>query len=93
MPLRSTYEKWTEDTPGDFRFSLKLSKEITHVKELESNLACMEKFLSTAGGTGNKKGCLLIQFPGKITLNYFKQVERILSELQDNDPAREWKKA
>ena len=33
-PLRSTYEKWAKDVPEDFQFTLKLSKDITHVKEL-----------------------------------------------------------
>jgi len=92
-PLRSTYEKWVLDVPDDFRFSLKLSKEITHVKDLAGDLACMNKFMQTAGGTGQKKGCLLVQFPGKITLDYFKKVEDILSELQTHDPEQQWKTA
>jgi uncharacterized protein YecE (DUF72 family) len=92
-PLFSTYQKWSLDVPEDFRFSLKLSKEVTHVKNLEGELGCMDKFMQSAGGTGNKKGCLLVQFPGKITLDYFNQVERILQELQEHDPAHEWRKA
>ncbi|HUR65897.1 MAG TPA: DUF72 domain-containing protein [Chitinophagaceae bacterium] len=92
-PLRSTYEKWVADVPDDFQFTLKLSKDITHAKELKGDLACMESFLRAAGGTGDKKGCLLIQFPGKINLEHFNQVEKILEELQRHDHSNEWRKA
>ena len=90
---RSTYEKWAADVPDDFQFTLKLSKEITHATELEGDLTCMDHFLETAGGTGNKKGCLLIQFPGKITLEHFNQVEAILEKLRVHDQSNEWRKA
>ena len=93
IPQQSTYSKWAFDVPGAFRFSLKLSKEITHAKELNSDLACMEKFMQTATGTGEKKGCLLIQFPGKVSLELFHKVEEILNELQVHDPDGEWNKA
>ena len=92
-PMLTTYEKWSLDVPDDFQFSLKLSREITHSKELQGELACMEKFMNSASGTGNKKGCLLIQFPGKITLDYFEKVEKILHELQQQDEMNQWRKA
>jgi uncharacterized protein YecE (DUF72 family) len=92
-PLRTTYEKWANDVPEDFQFTLKLSRDITHAKELAADLSCMEGFLQSAAGTGNKKGCLLIQFPGKISLEHFTQVEQILDQLQFHDPFQEWRKA
>ena len=92
-PLRSTYEKWTNDVPEDFQFTLKLSKDITHAPDLSGDLACMNGFFGAATGTGNKKGCLLIQFPGKINLEHFNQVENILEELRLKDPSDEWRKA
>jgi uncharacterized protein YecE (DUF72 family) len=93
IPLRSTYEKWSVDVPADFRFSLKLNKEITHVKELKGNMEQLDHFMRNAEGTGNKKGCLLIQFPGKITLDYFDKIENILRQLQELDKTCEWRKA
>lgn len=92
-PLRSTYEKWAGDVPEDFQFTLKLSKDITHAKELGNDLTCMDNFLDTASGIGDKKGCLLIQFPGKITLDHYNQVEQILHQLHQHDPPGEWRKA
>jgi len=90
-PLLSTYEKWSKEVPEDFQFSLKVSKEITHAKHLQGDLACMRSFINAAGGAGDKKGCLLIQFPGKITLDYFDKVELILQEIQHLDPTGQWR--
>jgi len=92
-PLHSTYEKWVAEVPGDFQFTLKLSKEITHDAALAADISCMEKFLRAASGTGSKKGCLLIQFPGKITIEHFTQVERLFEQLQNIDPFGEWRRA
>lgn len=92
-PQRSTYEKWVADVPDDFQFSLKLSKAITHDKELSSDISCMENFLHTASGTSDKKGCLLIQFPGKITIEHFTQVERLFDQLRVIDAAGAWRTA
>ena len=92
-PQRSTYEKWANDVPDDFQFTLKLSKDITHVPELRNDIACMDNFLQAATGAGNKKGCLLIQFPGKISLAHFNEVEQILEQLRLHDPDHEWRPA
>lgn len=93
IPQSSTAEKWSADVPGGFRFSLKLIKDITHIKDLQGDYAAIDRFMKFAGGIGEKKGCLLIQFPGKITLDYFKQVEQILQKMQEQDDRSEWKKA
>lgn len=81
------------DVPDDFTFTLKLSKAVTHTKEIETNLPALEKFMHSAGGISQKKGCLLIQFPGSISLEHFEKVERILHQLQQFDVENEWKKA
>ena len=92
-PLYSTYEKWSKDVPEGFRFSLKMSKDITHAKDLQGGLVSMRSFIHAAAGVGHKKGSLLLQFPGKITLDYFGKVEGILRELQQQDPTHQWRKA
>jgi len=92
-PLRSTYEKWAKDVPDDFQFTIKLTRDVTHAKELEGDLTCMDNFLHAAGGTGKKKGCLLIQFPGKISLEHFTQVENILDQLRVYDSGYDWRRA
>jgi uncharacterized protein YecE (DUF72 family) len=89
VPMYSTFEKWSQDVPRDFKFSVKLWREITHCKNLNGDLEQVGKFLKAAAGMGNKKGCLLIQFPGKITMEYFKQVENIIEMAAQQDPG--WK--
>ena len=92
-PLQKTFERWSAETTEEFRFSIKLTKAITHAKELKTDLQVIEKFMRAARGIGNKKGCLLVQFPGKITLDYFKKVEDILQEISQQNFAREWNPA
>lgn len=90
IPRLSTFEHWSEDVPGIFRFTLKLFKEVTHGKELKTGLESIVPFLSAARGIGKRKGCLLVQFPGKITLEYYSQVEKILVALQENEHLQDW---
>jgi uncharacterized protein YecE (DUF72 family) len=92
-PQRSTYEKWAADVPEDFQFTLKLTRDVTHVKDLKGDLSCMESFLQAAGGVVSKRGCLLLQFPGKISIEHFNQVEAILDALAHYDPGDLWRKA
>lgn len=92
-PQLSTYERWATEVPVDFCFTLKLSKQITHSKEAAVDIPCMDHFLKTAAGTASKKGCLLVQFPGKLTLDGFEKVEQILYHLQELDPLQHWRKA
>jgi len=85
VPMYTTFEKWSHDVPDDFRFSVKLSKNITHTKDLHSDLDLIDDFLNAAAGMGNKKGCLLVQFPGKITMEYFKEVENIIERIAQRE--------
>ena len=93
IPQFSTYEKWALDVPGDFTFTLKLNRDITHAKDLSSDPVYIDQFFQSAAGLGSKKGCLLIQFPGKINLTYFKKVEQLFNQLQGHYEANEWRKA
>ncbi len=92
-PKRSTVEKWSNDVSDGFQITLKVSKEITHIKNLESDFSCIGPFINAADGAGKKKGCLLIQFPGKVNLDHFEKVEQILRELQQHDLTEQWRKA
>lgn len=93
VPMSSTFEKWSQDVGDEFRFSVKLWKSITHVKELAFDDSDIETFVKRAGLLQNKKGCILLQFPGKITLEYFNQIEQILKVITYADHASEWNKA
>ena len=60
---RSTYERWAKSVPPSFRFSLKMPKEITHVRRCSDCAAELEQFLDDTSALGEKRGALLIQFP------------------------------
>ncbi|UAY51223.1 DUF72 domain-containing protein [Ferruginibacter albus] len=90
VPLSSTFEKWSKEVPADFKFSVKLWKEITHAKELKFKKTDIDLFLKRIELLGDKKGCLLFQFPGKITLKYFDQVENLLKTIIDSKHSNHW---
>jgi len=93
IPMLSTFEKWALDVTEEFQFTIKLWKEITHVKQLNADPENIDTFFNAANHIGNKKGCLLVQFPGSITSQYSAQIEQILLRLQKSDPAGQWRKA
>lgn len=92
-PKKETFEKWAAEVPEDFTFSIKLSKTITHAKNLVTDFKMIDDFMLAAAGLGKKKGCLLIQFPGKIDIEYFTIVEDILAHLDQFDGNFKWRKA
>lgn len=93
LPMATTFAKWANDVPGEFKFTIKLWREITHIKKLQTDLANIETFLNAAKSLGDRKGCLLIQFPGSITLDYYSEVEQILLKIAETDHLNEWQKA
>ncbi len=58
-----TYRRWAESVPESFRFSVKVPKEITHVRRLRDCQAPLDRFLSQVHQLGVKLGPLLIQIP------------------------------
>jgi uncharacterized protein YecE (DUF72 family) len=93
IPMLTTFEKWSADVTKDFKFTIKLWKEITHAKRLDINLMNVDAFLSSANHIGDTKGCLLIQFPGSITSDYIDKVEQILQRVGQVDRQNDWRKA
>lgn len=89
LPRRQTVERWSDEVTGDFRFTFKLSKEITHCKELNFDKTAINNFLDVINIPANKKGCILIQLPGKITADYFSKLNILLKLM----PVNKWKLA
>lgn len=63
LPMASTFGKWRDRVPEDFRFSLKAPREITHDRRLEDAGGPLEEFLGRAGELGGRLGVLLFQLP------------------------------
>lgn len=81
LPQPATVKRWAASVPDDFRFTFKLWKEITHVKELAYQPTDLEKFLSVVDPAGHKLGCMLVQFPPSVTADAYGQLEALLQEM------------
>jgi uncharacterized protein YecE (DUF72 family) len=68
-------------------------KDVTHIKQLNSELVKVDAFITAIELVGNKSGCLLIQFPASITANFADKVEQILLRIQQLDANNVWRKA
>lgn len=91
IPQPSTVRNWAADVPKEFRFTFKLSKEITHHKDLAFDPQLVMRFFQVISQVGDKKGCVLVQFPPSIRIGHFSQLRFLLSVLRGNDRTQEWK--
>ncbi len=81
LPRASTFQKWADSTPEDFRFSIKLHRSFTHFHKLRSTEG-LEEFCETVGHLGKKWHALLIQLPPSLTYEP-KIVEQFLQKLKE----------
>ncbi|EHQ28731.1 DUF72 domain-containing protein [Mucilaginibacter paludis] len=88
IPMAATVSKWTTEVPPNFRFTFKLWREITHNKGLAFRMTDVEKFMYTINQAGDKKGCLLIQFPPSIKSDNVKQLEHLLTAVHMHNPVQ-----
>lgn len=63
LPSTATFARWAEQTPPDFRFVLKLSRYLTHVRRLRDPEDPVRLFLERAAPLAAKTGPLLLQLP------------------------------
>ncbi|HEU4557165.1 MAG TPA: DUF72 domain-containing protein [Longimicrobium sp.] len=59
----STWARWADSVPGEFRFSAKLPRAITHTARLVDAEAGLDAFLAEVATVGDKLGCVLVQLP------------------------------
>lgn len=91
LPKVSTVSKWAESVRDNFRFTFKLSKNITHAKGLDFNKEDIEIFMQTVAHTGNKKGCLLVQFPPALKIEKLNQLQQLLNVIKNVKDDHKWK--
>jgi uncharacterized protein YecE (DUF72 family) len=65
----ATYARWRDSVPASFRFSVKLPKEITHVRRLQDVGQEIDVFLDAACHLGDRFGCLLVQMPPSLAFD------------------------
>ncbi len=63
LPAAETFARWGAETPHDFRFVLKLSRYLTHIRRLREPEDSVRLFLERAEPLAAKTGPLLLQLP------------------------------
>jgi uncharacterized protein YecE (DUF72 family) len=63
LPKSSVVESWAAEVPAGFRFVLKASRRITHIKRLKDASEPVSYFLKAAGVLKERLGALLFQLP------------------------------
>jgi uncharacterized protein YecE (DUF72 family) len=78
LPPESAVETWRATVPDDFRFAVKGSRFITHMKKLKDPAPPLEKFFARADRLGPKLGPVVFQLPP----NWPVDVDRLADFLQ-----------
>ena len=73
LPKESVLVSWAEQVPSAFRFVLKASQRITHVKRLKDAASEVEYLFRVAAALGPTLGAMLFQLPP----NLKKDIERL----------------
>jgi uncharacterized protein YecE (DUF72 family) len=73
LPKRELLEGWAEQVPPDFRFVIKASQKITHMKRLKNVAEETDYLMNTVAALEKKLGVVFFQLPP----NFKKDVERL----------------
>jgi uncharacterized protein YecE (DUF72 family) len=63
LPSPETFDAWAGQVPRDFRFAVKASRFLTHMKKLKDPVAPLANILGHARALGPKLGPVLYQLP------------------------------
>lgn len=91
LPRSLTIVKWAEGMPDNFRFTFKVPKAITHARNLEFSSKDVDDFIAVVESVGNKKGCLLAQFPPSLRIEKLNSLQNLLEALSEATEKRGWK--
>jgi len=69
LPDKKTLRHWYESTPDDFRFTVKASRYITHMKKLGEPRKTVPVLLDRVSSLGDKLGPILFQLPPRWHFN------------------------
>jgi uncharacterized protein YecE (DUF72 family) len=71
----NTYARWRDSVPDSFRFSVKIPREITHIRRLRDARDPLDRFLSEVSHLKDKLGCLLLQLPPSLAFSQIDATE------------------
>jgi uncharacterized protein YecE (DUF72 family) len=70
LPERRIFALWRERTPDGFRFAVKMSRYLTHVRRLNDPAEPIRRFFSRAKALGDRLGPVLIQLPPTLPADF-----------------------
>lgn len=79
---QSTYARWSASVPPDFRFAVKVPKEITHQLKLVGATPALERFLAEVSELGVNLGPLLVQLPPSLVFE-MQTAQSFFSDLRE----------
>jgi uncharacterized protein YecE (DUF72 family) len=82
LPERNTVAEWRRNTPSGFRFAVKASRYITHMKKLRRPTEALDALFEALEPFGEKLGPILFQLPPKWRAN-IDRLEDFLSLLPE----------
>jgi len=63
LPEKTTFEAWRDRTPAGFRWAVKASRYLTHIKRLREPAEPVARLMDRAAGLGSKLDVVLLQLP------------------------------
>jgi uncharacterized protein YecE (DUF72 family) len=86
LPLESSVATWRDSTPENFRFAVKASRFLTHMKKLIDPSAGLARFFARVDPLAHKLGPILFQLPPNFAVN----VPRLSAFLATLPPAHRY---
>jgi uncharacterized protein YecE (DUF72 family) len=65
----STWTRWAEAVPEDFRFAVKAPRELTHIRKLADPAGPLAAFLEEVAALGPRLGPILVQLPPSLAFD------------------------
>lgn len=78
--------RWIDAVPDEFRFAVKVNRQVTHDQPLERSVGDYIEFVQAMQGFGAKLGPLLLQLPPHVTRREIGSLELLLRETPTNQP-------
>jgi uncharacterized protein YecE (DUF72 family) len=69
LPPAETFAKWREQAPQNFRYAIKASRFLTHMKKLKDPEASLERLFEHTRELGPTLGAILYQLPPNFAIN------------------------
>lgn len=82
LPAPESFDRWRDAVPDDFRFAVKASRYISHIRRLREAAEPIALFLERARRLGSRLGPLLFQLPPTFPAD-LDVLRRFLEELPD----------